>query len=65
MCLLKLCIVWDSFIKDGTACHILDPKILAFSIPYPVVYGFGAEMFLPLRRLYGASFSMKRRFRFL
>ena len=45
--------------KNGKAYHIFDPRNRTFSIPYPVVYGFGDEMFLPLRRLYGVSFSMK------
>ena len=45
MFLLKLCITWNSFVKDVTAYHILDPRNLVFSVPYPVVYGFDAEIF--------------------
>ena len=45
--------------KDGTSCHTSDLRNRAFPIPYPVVYGFGAEILLSRRRPYGASFSIK------
>ena len=45
--------------KDVIACHVFDPRKRTFSIPYPVVFGFGAEIFLALRRVYRVSFSIK------
>ena len=56
---LKLFNVWDSFKEDGIVRHIFAPRKRAFSIPYPVVLGFGAKIFLLLRRVYGVSFSSK------
>ena len=56
---LKLFSVWDSFKEDGIVCHIFAPRKRAFSRPYPVVFGFGAKIFLPPRRVYGVSFSTK------
>ena len=39
--LLKM-FLCDCFIEDVVACQILDPRKLACSIPYPIVFGFGA-----------------------
>ena len=45
--------------KDDTACDILDQRKYTFSMPYPIVLGSGAEIFLPLRRKCGVSFYIK------
>ena len=59
MSLLKISNVLDSFMNDDNACHIIDPRKRTFSVPYSVVLGFHAEMFLPLQRVHCISFSMK------
>ena len=48
---LKLFSAWESFKEDGIVCHIFAPRKRAFSRPYPVVFGFGAKIFLPPRRV--------------
>ena len=37
-----------SFIQDGIKYNMLGPRKRAFSIPYRVVFGFGAKIFLLL-----------------
>ena len=45
--------------EDGIVCHIFAPRKRAFVRPYPVVFGFGAKIFMPLRRVFGVSYSTK------